>query len=76
MARLKTANPFGDEFFADPPAPPARELPQSATTKGPTVRLNLDIDRALHRQLKQLALNEDRSIADVVRDLIAQAVTK
>jgi len=76
MARLKTINPFGEEFFDNPPAPPAppaRELPPPATKRA-TVRLNLDIDRALHRQLKLVALNEDRSVADVVRDLIQEAV--
>ena len=71
---MKTINPFGEEFFDTPPPPPVREIPPVATTKGPTVRLNLDIDRGLHRQLKQLALDEDRSVADVVRDLILSAV--
>jgi hypothetical protein len=39
-----------------------------AVLKGSTVRLNLDLDRIIHRKLKQLALDEDRSVADVVRE--------
>lgn len=76
MAKLKTTNPFDEKFF-DGPTPPAATTPvepQPAAPKGSTVRLNLDLDRAIHRELKRLALDEDRSVADVVRELIQQAV--
>jgi Ribbon-helix-helix protein, copG family len=86
MARLKTANPYGDDFFAGPaqpaatPAPPEQEPtaepgPVVAPEKGSTVRLNLDLDREMHRRLKQMALDTDRSVADVVRELIAHALS-
>lgn len=38
------------------------------------VRLNIDIDRTLHKKLKQLALDEDRRVSDIVREMIEHTV--
>ena len=77
MATNKAANPYGGgDFFqpeAAPPAPPSRKQPGGGAR---TVRLNLDLDRDLHRQLKRMALDQDRTLADVVRGLISDAVAK
>ena len=34
------------------------------------VRLNVDIDKTLLKKLKQQALNEDKRMADIVRELL------
>lgn len=83
MAKLKTSNPYDDRFFEDPGTArslasepsPASESALSTHRGGTTVRLNLDLDRVLHRRLKQLALDEDQTVADVVRFLIAEAIS-
>ncbi len=33
-------------------------------------RLNIDIDPDLHKALKRRALEEDRTVSDILRDLI------
>lgn len=73
MAKLKTTNPYDDEFFKPPTAP--AETSQADPPSDPMVRLNVDVDRQLHRALKRLALDEDRTVADVVRSLITAAVS-
>lgn len=42
--------------------------------KAETVRLNVDIDRSLHTQLKLRAVNEQRTVADIVRELLVEAL--
>lgn len=75
MAKLKTANPYGDEFFNSSRPSPVQTSQQERVAKAATVRLNIDLDRQLHRSLKRLALDQDRTVADVVRSLIAAAVS-
>ncbi len=43
--------------------------------KGDTVRLNVDIDKSLHKKLKLRAVEEERSIALIVRELLEKALT-
>ena len=45
-----------------------------ADLKAETVRLNVDIERGLHTQLKLRAVHEQRTVADIVRELLAQAL--
>lgn len=86
MAKLKTANPYDESFFAEDRsavnAPvqveiePAPIAPGVGATSAASVRLNIEIDKQLHRQLKRLALDQDRTIADIVRSLIVSVVTE
>lgn len=83
MAKLKTTNPYGAEFFetASAASPKIRSLGSGQAARSPggredagSVRLNIELAKGLHRQLKRFALDQDRTIADVVRTLIASAV--
>lgn len=47
-----------------------------ALEKAATVRLNVDVDAGLYKELKLLAVTSDRSISDLVRELLTEAVTK
>lgn len=38
----------------------------------PTVRLTFDVPKSMHRRLKQGAMDRDRTIADILRDMIAK----
>lgn len=40
-----------------------------------TVRLNVDIDKSLHKKLKLKAVEEERSIALIVRELLEKALS-
>ena len=40
----------------------------------PVTRLNVDLPRGVHRQLKQLAVAQDRTISDIVRTLVTRAL--
>ncbi len=42
--------------------------------KPDTVRLNVDIDKALHKKLKLRSIEEDRSVALIVRELLQKAL--
>lgn len=44
--------------------------------KPESVRLNVDIDKALHKKLKLHAVEQDRSVADVVRDILQETLDK
>jgi len=64
-----------------PTAPPAPSTPAAlpqeqqqakpATSKEPTVRFTIDLDRNSHRRLKLLALENDVRAADVIRSMLA-----
>ena len=41
-----------------------------AHVKAEKVRLNVDIDKSLHRKLKQRALDQDKRVADIVREML------
>lgn len=73
MAKLKSSNPYDEKFFDTPSRPPPTPARASAST---TVRLNLDLHASLHRQLRQLALDEDTTAAAIVRDLIEERVAR
>lgn len=79
MAKLKTTNPYDDKFFAEPVKTSAkRETPSIGRTApaGPVTRLNLDLERSLHKSFKRLCLDNDTTISDAVRALIAAAVSE
>lgn len=42
--------------------------------KGETVRLNVDIDKALHKKLKIRAVEQEKSIALIVRELLENSL--
>ncbi|RYG72440.1 ribbon-helix-helix protein, CopG family [bacterium] len=42
--------------------------------KGKTVRLNVDIDKELHKKLKRRAIDEERTVTDFVRELLSKSV--
>ena len=47
----------------------------SLANKGPTVRINFDLERDEHRRLKMLAVQQDRSIADILREMVGKLLT-
>jgi len=47
----------------------------SLADKGPTVRINFDLERAEHRRLKMLAVQQDRSIADILREMVEKLLS-
>jgi hypothetical protein len=59
--RLAAQPPFGTS--ADD-----TEAPQ------PTVRLSVDLERSLHRRLRQWALQRDQTASDVIRELLTSAL--
>ncbi len=44
----------------------------SLADKGPTVRVNFDLERDEHVRLKVLAARQSRTVADIMRELVAQ----
>lgn len=48
----------------------------SLADKGPTVRINFDLERDEHRRLKMLAVQQDRSIADILREMVGKLLSK
>jgi len=79
-------------FSSPAPPPPAptpiaitrpaarRSNPESSrrrrTFQGPTIQMNADIPKDLHRQVKFLLLDEDRSLADLLETLLREYVSK
>ena len=47
----------------------------SLADKGPTVRINFDLERAEHRRLKLLAVQQDRSVADSLREMVGKLLS-
>ena len=47
----------------------------SLADKGPTVRINFDLERDEHRRLKMLALQLDRSVADILREMVGKLLS-
>ena len=45
-----------------------------ADLKAETVRLNVDIERELHTKLKLRAVHSQRTVADLVRELLVEAL--
>jgi len=40
----------------------------------PTIRLSVDLERALHRRLRRWALERDQMASDVIRELLTSAL--
>lgn len=47
----------------------------SLADKGPTVRINFDLERAEHKRLKMLAVQQDRSVADILREMVGKLLS-
>jgi len=47
----------------------------SLADKGPTVRVNFDLERDEHRRLKMLAVQQDRSVADILREMVGKLLS-
>ena len=47
----------------------------SLADKGPTVRINFDLERDEHRRLKMLAVQQDRSVADILREIVGKLLS-
>lgn len=44
----------------------------SLSDRGPTVRVNFDLDRSEHKRLKLLAVEQGRTVAEILRELVTQ----
>lgn len=51
-----------------------KEATTLADLKGDTIRLNVDIDRELHTQLKLRAIHSQTTLAELVRQLLKNSV--
>ena len=72
MARLKSRNPFEGNFFESVESTKrGADAPHDdAILKKPGQRLNIEIDPTLHKALKRRAVEEERTISDILRQLI------
>lgn len=53
----------------------ARLLPSPACpTKDSTVRVNFDLDRGEHKRLKMMAVEQGRTVAEILRELVSQSL--
>lgn len=48
----------------------------SLANKGPTVRVNFDLERDEHVRLKVLAAQQGRTVADIMRELVGMFLSK
>ncbi len=48
----------------------------SMADKGPTVRVNFDLERDEHVKLKVLAAQQGRTVADIMRELVSRYMSK
>ncbi len=60
---------------------PSRARKETATLssladKGPTVRVNFDLERDEHIKLKVLAAQQGRTVADIMRELVSGFLSK
>ncbi len=46
----------------------------SLSDKGATVRVNFDLDRKEHKRLKIMAVEQGRTISDILREMISQSL--
>ena len=60
---------------------PSRAKKEAATlsslaNKGPTVRVNFDLERDEHVRLKVFAAQQGRTVADIMRELVSQFLSR
>lgn len=60
---------------------PSRAKKEAATLssladKGATVRVNFDLERKVHVRLKVRAAQQGRTVADILRDLVGEFLSK
>lgn len=46
----------------------------SLSDKGGTVRVNFDLDRDEHKRLKLMAVEQSRTVSEILRELVSQAL--
>ena len=46
----------------------------SLSDKGATVRVNFDLDREEHKRLKIMAVEQDRTISEILREMVSQSL--
>ena len=46
----------------------------SLSDKGPTVRVNFDLDRDEHKRLKMMAIEQGRTVTEILRELVSQSL--
>ena len=46
----------------------------SLSDKGPTVRVNFDLDREEHKRLKLMAVEQGRTVTEILRELVSQSL--
>lgn len=74
MSKLKGANPYAG-FGADTPAAPRPVSSGSGGVVRP-VRLNVDISQEERQQLRMLAAEENTTVAEIIRGLIAERLAR
>jgi hypothetical protein len=71
-ARPRLAAPI-EEWVHSRTGQDDERAPEAAPTlTEPTIRLTLDIQKRMHKRLKQGALDREQTIADVIRALVAR----
>jgi Ribbon-helix-helix protein, copG family len=72
MATLKSRNPFDGNFFDSVQSSKGdTDVPHDGDiVKKPGQRLNIEVDPNLHKALKRRAVEEERTISDILRQLI------
>jgi hypothetical protein len=58
------------------PSAKDRLIKEMQDTAGPTRRLNIDVDAAFYRQMKRQALEEDRTLSEITRELWLEYLRK
>ena len=46
----------------------------SLSDKGATVRVNFDLDREEHKRLKIMAVEQGRTISEILREMVSQSL--
>ncbi|MGE5441889.1 MAG: hypothetical protein ACM3Q0_02370 [Bacteroidota bacterium] len=58
------------------PSAKDRLIKEMQDTAGPTKRMNIDVDAALYRRMKRQALEEDRTLSEITRELWTEYLRK
>lgn len=58
------------------PSAKDRLLQEMQDTAGPIKRMNIDVDAQLYRRMKRQALEEDRTLSAITRELWAEYLRK
>lgn len=58
------------------PSAKDRLIKEMQDTAGPTKRMNIDVNAALYRRMKRQALEEDRTLSEITRELWTEYLRK